>query len=583
MAVTFDVPRSPSGLGRSLRDAAPLLLGVGLLMAGNGLTSTLLGIRAGIEGFSASVTGIVLAGYYVGFVAGSLVAPGAIRRVGHVRVFAGLASLAAAAVLVHAIRYDPGTWFLVRVVSGLCLSALYVVTETWLNGAATNATRGGLLSSYMVVVTAGLLVGQVLFTFADPAGFAAFAMASVLVSLAVLPVALATVSPPTVPPLTRLSLRGLVAVAPLGAVGAAFSGFAGAAVVGAGAVYAAQSGLGRASTAMLIGSALAGGLVLQVPLGRASDRLDRRLVMAGGGGVAATAALGAAVAGPGRLPALFALTLLAGGFAYPLYSLSSAHLNDYLDDGPLVAAGARMVLVNGVGAVLGPIVGAAAIEVGGPGGLFVTLAAVYLLVAGYALYRTTRRAAVAAEDRAPYIAYPAEVGLTAATLTGGAGDELYPPSSGRAPAPSRPLAYAEQGSGLPVVLIADPDEGTSWDGVLSALAADGVRAVAPELRRGPLTEQDHVEDLLAVMRWLELPVATFVGARRAARVAARLWAEHPDRVSALVLVGGEGLAAPFEANRPVLDLAAIHLDLDAESFADLVVEFLRRDLPASLR
>ncbi|MPY93494.1 MAG: MFS transporter [Acidimicrobiia bacterium] len=603
-SLTVVQPHAASGLRRALQDALPLLAGVGLLMAGNGLTSTLLGVRAALEGFRPSVTGLVLAGYYLGFLGGSLAAPAAIRRAGHVRVFAGLASLAAAAVLIHSIRPEPPTWFLVRVVSGLCISALYVVTETWLNGAATNSTRGGLLASYMVVVTGGLLCGQVLFTLADPGGFAVFVLASVLISLAVVPVALATVSAPDVPPLNPLSLRGLVAVAPLGPAGAALAGFSGAAIVGAGAVYSAEAGLGRVATATLIGSALAGGLALQVPLGRWSDRVDRRLVIAAGGVVAAGAALAASAVGPDRLPLLVGLTLVAGGFAFPLYSLSSAHLNDYLDQDRLVAAGARMVLVNGAGSVAGPIVGAAAIGLVGPGALFVALSAAYLTVALFALYRTTRRGPVPKADRAHYVPYPLEAGLTVSALAEGAGDELYPVGSGSLDIAGSPLTYRDQGSGRPVVLVGGPGAATrAWDGVPSALAADGVRAVVPELRADIYEAGEHVEDLLAVLRFLELPEASFVGHGRGAAVVAQLAAEHPDRVDAIVLVGrpeddltgeaavaaggglGEGFAqAGAEAGGAeegvdagtILILPADQLMADGpDAFADIVVEFLR--------
>lgn len=269
VGVTVVAPTEPQTLGLRpvLRDASALLLGIACLMAGNGLSSTLLGTRAGIEGFRPSVTGIVLAGFYVGFVVGSLVAPSTIARVGHIRVFAGLASLGSASVLIHVISPDPVTWFLLRVVSGMCISALYVVTETWLNGVATNRTRGTLFAIYMTVVSASLLSGQVLFTVTNPAGFGSFVLASVLLSMAVVPVSLANFSAPLVPDPRRMSLKALIAAAPLAPVGAALSGFVASAILGAGVVYAAETGMDRAATGALIGAALLGGAILQIQVG----------------------------------------------------------------------------------------------------------------------------------------------------------------------------------------------------------------------------------------------------------------------------------------------------------------------------
>lgn len=550
-----DVAHETPTARRTLRDAVPLLAAVGLLMAGNGLTGTLLGVRAGIEGFGATVTGGVLAGYYLGFLGGSLLTPSTISRVGHVRVFAGLASLASAAVLIHVVRPEPFSWFLLRAVSGLCISGLYVVTETWLNGAATNTTRGSLLAAYMVVVTGGLGVGQLLFSVADPGGFAAFVLASVLVSLAVVPVSLATVRPPEVPEPQRLTLRELVAIAPLGPVGASLSGFTGAAMVGAGAIYATEAGLGRAGTSLLIASALVGGLVLQAPLGRWSDATDRRLVIVATGVLGAVAAVAAALIGPDHRLPLVAATLVAGGVAFPLYSLSSAHLNDWLESGRVVAAGAKMVLVNGAGAVAGPIVAAAAIDGAGPGALFVVMAAGYVAVAIYAAWRITRRAAPPEEERATYVPLPAAAAPTIATLQEGVGDELYPVEDGVVEVDGRRIGYREQGTEQPVVLVHDPSDTTSvWDGVLPALAADGVRAIAPEISGPELA----IEDLLALLRHLELPEVVFVGVGAGADIVARFTEEHPDRVHTVVAV----------------DHPTLHVD-DPDGFADRVVEELR--------
>lgn len=570
-ATTETVDAQASGLPRALRDAWPLLAAVGLLMAGNGLTGTLLGVRAGLEGFGPTVTGVVLAGYYAGFLVGSLVTPSTIMRVGHVRVFAGLASLASTAVLIHVLRRDPTSWFALRALSGMCISGLYVVTETWLNGAATNRTRGSLLASYMVVVSGGLLSGQLLFSVADPRGFGAFVLASILVSLAVVPLSLSRVSVPTLPDPSPLSMRQLIAVAPLAPVGAALSGFTAAAMVGAGAVYAVEAGLGRGGTAALIGAALAGGLVLQVPLGRLSDLVDRRGVIVVTGLGAALLSLAAASLGPDRIGAVIAVTVLAGGAAFPLYSLSNAHLNDYLDQQLVVAAGARMVLVNGIGSIGGPIVGAFAVDAAGPGGLFVVLAAGYVVVALYAAWRITRRAAVEPEERATFSPLPITSSPTVAMFEGDIAN-LYPLTEAQFERDGQVVRYEERGAGEAVVLVADSKgPPATWDDVLPALAANGMRAVVRRSAASPDPEE-RIPDLILLLRELDLPYVTLVGEGDGADVVARFAEEHPERLDAAVFLGVER-ALPEGTSSLVVDPAL--LDDEPDLVADLIVDFLR--------
>lgn len=563
------VEPSEGGLRRILRDAGPLLLAVAFLMAGNGLTSTLLGIRARLEGFAPTVVGLVLAGYYAGFLAGSLAAPSTIARVGHVRVFAGLASLASGAVLIHVLRPEPVTWFTLRAVSGMCISALYVVCETWLNGVSTNRTRGSLLAIYMVVVSGSLLAGQLLFSIADPGGFAPFVLASVLVSLAVVPVSLASFAAPVMPDPVPISTRALVAVAPLAAVGAALAGFIGAAMIGAGVVYAAEAGFTQVQTGGLIGAALAGGVALQVPLGRWSDLVDRRAVIAAASYVAAAVALATALTGSDHPRAVIALATVAGGTSFPLYALSSAHMNDYLAHELVVAGGARMVLVNGAGSIGGPIAGAAAIGAFGADSLFTVLASGYLLVGTYAIYRMTRRAAPAEEDRASFSPSAVGLGSTATMLPEAEVDDVYPVVEGAAETDGAAVPFREQGSGEPVVLV---ETGDTWEGVLRALAADGMRAIA--------VGADSEDALLAVLRHLELPSAVFAGSDEGGDLVSAFAEEHPDRADALVLLCDRSehdrIVMEQEAHKPTLVLDRSRLSGDPEELADHIAEFMRR-------
>ena len=211
---------------RSTSAVRTLLVGMALLMVGNGLQASVLGVRAEIEGFGFAVGGAVMAGYFVGFLFGTAVAERFLAAVGHIRVFAALASTASSAAILHAVWVNPVTWALLRLVFGLCLAGLYVVVESWLNDMATNANRGRIMAGYMVVMMGGLGVGQLLLVGGDPAGFELFILVSVLVSLALVPITLsATTAPPVAVP-EPLSLRRLVSVIPTGAVTAFWAGAA---------------------------------------------------------------------------------------------------------------------------------------------------------------------------------------------------------------------------------------------------------------------------------------------------------------------------------------------------------------------
>lgn len=569
------------GLGGAVRDAVPLLVSISLLLIGSGLTATLLGVRAAIEGFRPGVIGTVLAGYYLGYVGGSYFAPTAIRRVGHVRVFAGLAGLASAAVLSHLVFVDPLGWFLLRVVVGLCVSALYVVCETWLNGVTTNRSRGSLFAIYMAVVSSSLLGGQILYAVVGARGFEPFVVASVLVSLAVVPVSLSVFPAPAPPRPEPVSVRIIFKIAPLAVSGTAMAGFIGAAMLSAGVVYANEAGFNRSATGAFVGAALAGGVALQVPLGNWSDRVDRRVVIAIAAVAAALVAVAASQVSTDRRLVLIAMTAVGGGTAFPIYSLSVAHLNDYIDDGLKVAAGAKVVLVNGIGSVAGPVVGSLAIGLISPGSLFLAIAAAYGIVGGHAVFRMTRREA-ANEDRRVVFA-PAVVGVGPTAVLGGETDdgERFPVESGEAEmGDDLVVHYVEQGTGPPVVLVGDVlgDQGDVWDDLLRPLAADGLRVVSPSLGSRH-TARDAAEAVLAVLRHLELGSATFVGFASGAHVVRDLAAESADRIDALVLLTDPGsvdeLAVTFELGRPALVLDGAELFASPENTADDIAEFTR--------
>ncbi len=413
MSVTLQRTKTTS----AIISAWGLFSALGLLMLGNGLLGTLLGLRAEFEGFATSSTGVIMASYFAGFLFGSQVAPRILERVGHVRVFAALASLASASPLVHSVFVTPVVWSLMRLVFGFCMAGLYVVAESWLNQAADNNTRGRLLSVYMLVMMGGYAASQGFLGVAEPSEFRLFVLASLFVSLAVVPISLSQGNAPSFHAPETLGFSTAWKVAPLGIVGGVGSGLASGALVGLGPVYASRIGFSTGQIATLMAAALIGSVVLQWPIGHMSDRVPRRRALLIITTIAAAAAVvGAQTSNPSFL-FLLPVMLLFGSFSYPLYSVALSHINDAISPNQAVAASSLFVFVTGLGAIAGPLLAAAAIDFMGPRGFFVVLAVTHGAVGLFALLRiSTKRATVSTSDQKPWRPFPARASAVVARL-----------------------------------------------------------------------------------------------------------------------------------------------------------------------
>jgi MFS family permease len=369
----------------------PLLMGVMLLMVGNGIQGTLLGIRGNLEGFTTYQLSYVMAAYFLGFLFGSWAAPKMIRQVGHVRVFAALGSLISALLVIYPVYPDWIVWTLLRVLAGFCFSGIYITAESWINNTASNETRGQALSAYMIVQMIGIIASQILLNLPDPSGFALFILPSVLVSLAFMPILLAPTPAPEFGSTRRLSFRRLFTISPLGCIGMLLTGGIFSAMFGMASVWGAQSGLSLTQISIFVGAIYVGGLVLQYPIGWASDRMDRRKLIMGLSVLAALVMLVASLA-PLPFPAFVVVAMLLGGITNPIYALLIAYTNDFLPREQMAGASAGLIFLNGFGAVFGPTATGWMMEQVGPGGFFAFIGVLYLALAGYAVYRMTRRA-----------------------------------------------------------------------------------------------------------------------------------------------------------------------------------------------
>ena len=368
-----------------------LLLGMGILMLGAGLQGTEISLRATLEGWPAPLTGAVMSCYYVGYMFGTALAPRLVRRVGHIRVFAAMAAIASVSILAQGLFIAALPWALLRGLSGLAFAGIYVVAESWLNDRSTRATRGSLLAVYMAVLYIGLGSSQFLLIPADPRTTTPFTLVAILISLAIVPIVIAAQHAPEIALPQKVRYRDLYRDSPLGVVAVTVAGMVTSNVYSMGPVYARLSGLDTSGVATFMGVSVLAAVVLQLPVGRLSDRIDRRTVIAG---ICLLATLSAAVPAVFRtLPHALVLALagLFSGLAFTLYSLSVSHVNDHLEPAQMVAASGALLRLNGIGAALSPVLVGGLIGRFGPPAYFGSLAGLTGLLSIYDLWRKMRR------------------------------------------------------------------------------------------------------------------------------------------------------------------------------------------------
>jgi MFS family permease len=378
-----------------LRNAWALLLGIMLLMLGNGMQGTLLGIRGSIEHFSTLQMSFVMSAYFLGFLFGSRMAPEMIRRVGHVRVFAALGSMISAVLIMYAVAPNWIAWAAMRVLIGFSFSGVYITAESWLNSASTNETRGQALSLYLIMQMVGIIMAQILLNVGDPSGFILFVIPSILVSLAFTPILLSVSQAPAFEATKPMSFRRLYEASPLGCVGMFLLGGVFSAQFGMASVWGTQAGLSVKEISIFVAFIYVGGLVFQYPIGWFSDRMDRRRLVLGlsamGACMLMLPILWSALIGTVPFAVLVFVGAVGGGISNPLYSLLVAYVNDYLDNSDMAAASAGLIFINGLGAITGPVITGWIMAQIGPNGFFLFMAVLFAVLAAYTAYRMTQR------------------------------------------------------------------------------------------------------------------------------------------------------------------------------------------------
>lgn len=381
-----------------------LFIGMGLIMLGNGLQSTLLGVRASLEGFDTVTTGLVMSGYFMGLIVGCSMVPRLVTKVGHIRTFGALASLASTAILVQAIIVDPSVWWAMRLITGYSYAGLFIVAESWLNEASDNGTRGKLLSFYSMVSLGGIAGGQLMLNFSSPAGYELFVLSSLLISIAVIPILLSATHAPQFETIENISTIQLFRVSPLGVFGMFVNGMCYGTIFGMGAVYGTDLGMSAHKVSIFMGTMIVGGFFFQYPLGWLSDAIGRTLVIiicALAGACVSFYAIHHNAQGISHI----ILTVLVGGLTMPLYALCGVHTNDYLTPTQMVAASGTLVLLCATGATVGAPLTAFAMDSLGPNAFFGCNGTMLMIIGLFAITRSLM-GGKAKDERGRFVAMP---------------------------------------------------------------------------------------------------------------------------------------------------------------------------------
>lgn len=388
---------------KTLGTVVSLLLSYGLLLLANGLFSTLLGVRTQVEGFSPTLVGFIVAAYFSGLLLGGLFAGRVVTRVGHIRSFAAFASLMSVSALLFPIFVTPVAWMILRMLGGFCMAGMIMVTESWLNEAASNKTRGQILSFYMTTNYFAAGCGQFLLTAGDPSQYHLFSLASILFSLALLPVLLTRAKAPVPLHSKRMHVWTLYRIAPLGVFGVFCCGLVNSSIHGLSPVYATNMGFSEAQLSTFMAAIIMSGLFLQLPIGHLSDRIGRGPLLVYIPVLVALAAIGMVFAAEYVLILIGAMVF--GAFVFTLYSLAAATANDMVTANQRVQVAGALLITYGAGAVTGPIVASQFMGVLGPQGLFFYFALISLVLSTFAIFK--RRRDGSPDKRKPFVAVPA--------------------------------------------------------------------------------------------------------------------------------------------------------------------------------
>jgi MFS family permease len=392
-----------------------LFIGSALLMFGGGLQGLLLSVRGAEEGFSLLALGLIGTGWSVGFVAGSIMVPRMVQRVGHIRAYSVMAAIGTVTILLNLLWIQDVGWILLRALSGFCFAGAAMIVESWLNEVADNRNRGTVFSIYTTINMAASTIGQLSMSVTGVSSYIPFVVGAIAFICAVLPTALTSTPQPRPLSSAKLDVPLLYRTSPLAVIASFACGMANGTFGTLAPVYGVRQGLDAAGIASLFAVTAVVGAVAQIPFGRLSDTMDRRLVIVFLSGVAAVAGLFSVLVNPSGW-FMYVVFGLYGFAAYPLYAIAVAHANDFAKDGEFARVAGTMLLILGVGLAIGPVIASWVMEVLRPVDLFIVTATFHGALAVTAFLRMKIRPVRDDKGRVRFRAMNAEKGISPGTV-----------------------------------------------------------------------------------------------------------------------------------------------------------------------
>ena len=400
---------------RNLAPVLALLFGSAFLLFAGGINALILPVRGSAEGFSAFSLGLLGTGWAAGFIAGCLLVPRLVARVGHIRAFSVMAACAAMAMLASLLVMSPFAWIPLRAVTGFCFAGGAMIVESWLSERADAASRGRIFGIYTMVNLGASTAGQMLLTLGDATGYLFFVLGAMFYCLALIPTAVTGTQSPKPLVSVRLDIGALWRNSPVAVFGVAMIGVSNSAFGTLSAVYADRAGLALTTVALFASVPILAGAVAQIPVGALSDRMDRRKVLLMISAVALGADLVFLLVEP-EGPALnLAVAAVFGAAIFAMYPVIIAHASDHAAEGTAIQTSGGLLMVYGVGGIVGPLVAGALMSTMGKSGLFLTSITAHALLINFTIWRIYARAPVADAEKGDFIAMPSGRGSTPET------------------------------------------------------------------------------------------------------------------------------------------------------------------------
>lgn len=368
-----------------------LFASISLLQLSSGAIGPLDVLSGAAEGFSNTQIGLLGSSHFLGFFIGCWWAPRLMGSVGHSRAFSAFAATGAIGAIAHPLLIDPTAWAFMRILTGLCVAGCYTVIEAWMQARLTNSNRGRVMASYRTIDIVMSSAAQLMIGALEPASYVSYNLLAILCCACILPIVLTKMKQPETPAAPRLRPINTMKVSPLGAAGVIVAGTSSAAFRMVGPIYGQEIGLNAAQIGSFLATVLIGGAIAQFPVGWLADKYDRRWVLIGLSVLGIVACGVLAATSSDNHTRIFLVAGLFGASIYPIFSVSTAHANDFASASNTVEINSSLMFLYGIGAIFSPLVASVLIQNFGPSALFAYISIAHVFLVGFGLLRMSTR------------------------------------------------------------------------------------------------------------------------------------------------------------------------------------------------